>query len=133
MKFPHTPGEQKEHIYKVESHDVAAFHGEVVHPVCSTFTLSREMEWAGRLFVLEMIGEDEEGVGTHVHVDHKSPAAVGETLVFKAILTHQDAKGNVQVDVVVSTKGGRVVATGSTGQRILPKTVINTMFSKVDL
>ncbi len=129
MKNPFHPGDRKEHTYTVLTQDVAAFNGKIVHPVCSTYTLAREMEWSGRLFVLDMIESHEEGVGTMVEVKHISPAKVGEILIFRAELTRVDQKGNVICDVTVETNEGRVVAKGSTGQRILTREVINEKFS----
>jgi predicted thioesterase len=87
------------------------------------------MEWSGRLFVLEMIEPGEEGVGTMVEVKHRSPAKVGEILVFHAELMSVDHKGNVICNVRVETSQGRVVAEGSTGQRILTREVINEKFA----
>jgi fluoroacetyl-CoA thioesterase len=74
------PGDKKRLAYRVKREDVAAFQGEVVHPVCSTFTLAREVEWATRQFVLEMREPHEEGIGTQLVIDHKSPAFVGMRL-----------------------------------------------------
>ena len=40
----------------------------LVHTVLSTFALGRELEWAARLFVLEMKSVDEEGIGTELFI-----------------------------------------------------------------
>lgn len=42
MKLIFKPGDQKVYHKKVESTDVAAFHGEVLHRVYSTFALARD-------------------------------------------------------------------------------------------
>ena len=73
MKSIFKPGDIKVWQKEVQPEDVAAFGGEQVHPVCSTFALGREMEWASRLFVLEMREEEEEGIGTFLEIRHKTP------------------------------------------------------------
>ena len=129
MKNPFRTGDRKTHTYTVLEQDVAAFNGKIIHPVCSTYALAREMEWAGRLFVLEMIEPHEEGVGTMVDLKHISPARVGESLVFRAVLSEVDEKGNVICDVQVENNQRKLVAAGSTGQRILTKEQIRERFS----
>ena len=77
-------GDTKAYKRKVVQDDQAIFHGEVLHQVCSTFALARDMEWSSRLFFIEMKEDDEEGVGTHLTIDHRSPAFVGEELEITA-------------------------------------------------
>lgn len=113
---------------RVEEADVAAFNGEVLHAVYSTFAMARDMEWSSRLFFLEMKENDEEGVGTHLSIDHLAPAFVGEELVILAkviSLTGNELICDIEVKV-----GGRVVAKGKTGQRMLKKDRLNKLFIK---
>ncbi|MCB0491411.1 MAG: hypothetical protein KDC93_03250 [Cyclobacteriaceae bacterium] len=117
-------------IYKkrIEEADVAAFNGEVLHTVYSTFAMARDMEWSSRLFFLEMKEHDEEGVGTHLSIDHLAPAFVGEELVILAkviSLTGNELICDIEVKV-----GERVVAKGKTGQRMLKKDRLNKLFIK---
>ena len=84
MKNIFKPGDKKQTRYRVQETDVASFLGEVVHPVCATYTLAMEIEWATRQFVLEMSEEDEDGIGTSLTIDHRSPAFVGDEIVFTA-------------------------------------------------
>jgi predicted thioesterase len=117
-------------IYKkrIEEADVAAFNGEVLHAVYSTFAMARDMEWSSRLFFLEMKENDEEGVGTHLSIDHLAPAFVGEELVILAkviSLTGNELICDIEVKV-----GERVVAKGKTGQRMLKKDRLNKLFIK---
>ncbi|MEZ4946181.1 MAG: hotdog domain-containing protein [Cyclobacteriaceae bacterium] len=113
---------------RVEEADVAAFNGEVLHAVYSTFAMARDMEWSSRLFFLEMKENDEEGVGTHLSIDHLAPAFVGEELVILAkviSLTGNELICDIEVKV-----GERVVAKGKTGQRMLKKDRLNKLFIK---
>src|SRR5690606_32306334 len=83
---PFSVGETKEFIRLVREEDCAAFESGKVHPVYATFALGRDAEWACRLFVLEMKEDDEEGIGTFLHIEHHAPARVGEKVVFQAVL-----------------------------------------------
>ena len=130
MKNIFKPGDIKTHTYTVKPSDVAGFESGVVHPVCSTFALAREMEWVGRLFVLELKEEDEEGIGTMVHIEHKSPALVGNQLTLQATI-HKLEKNELLCGVVVKC-GDRVIAEGSTGQKVLPKQKISKIFSSLE-
>lgn len=117
-------------VYKkiITEEDQATFHGEVLHNVCSTFALARDMEWSSRLFFIEMKEDDEEGVGTHLSIDHRNPAFVGEELEITA--TVAQLNGNELIcDIEVKTRN-RIIALGRTGQRMLKKEKLNRLFTK---
>ncbi|WP_207431140.1 thioesterase family protein [Sabulibacter ruber] len=125
MQNPFKEGDTKVYRKTVTEADFAQFEAGLVHPVCSTFALAQAMEWASRLFVLEMKDEDEEGIGTMVHIDHLSPAFLGETLEVEA--SFKSLTGNaLHCDITVKAEE-RVVATGQTGQKILKKEKINRL------
>lgn len=109
--------------------DVAAFHGQVVHPVCSTFALAREAEWTTRLFVLQMKETDEEGVGTFVTINHKSPAFVGEEIRFLGQV--ESLNGHELVCGFEAKVGDRLIADGKTGQKIYKKEKLAQRFDRV--
>ena len=129
MKNIFKPGDTKSHSYTVKAEDVAQFETGLVHAVCSTFTLAREMEWSSRLFVLEMRDEDEEGIGTSVTVEHKSPALVGDVLEVLAKVS--SIQKNELICTVEVKCGERLVAIGSTGQKILLRSKLNQIFSSL--
>jgi fluoroacetyl-CoA thioesterase len=107
--------------------DVASFNEEIVHPVCATFALAREIEWTTRQFVLDMIEADEEGIGTSLSIDHKSPAFVGEEIIFTAKI---DQLNNHELICSYEAKvNDRTIAIGKTGQKILKREKINAIFS----
>ena len=116
MQLIFKPGDVKSHQFQVAQADIAQFHSEVVHPVCSTFALAREIEWSSRLFVLDMLEEGEEGIGTFLEIAHRSPALVGDTLIIVATVERIDI--NELMCLVEVTCAGRVIATGRTGQKI---------------
>jgi fluoroacetyl-CoA thioesterase len=121
------PGDRKQTTYWVTQADVAAFGGEVVHPVCSTFALGREAEWAGRQFVLDMRESHEEGIGTQLVIDHKAPAFVGEEIVVTA--TVEKIENHEIICSFEASVNGRIIATGKTGQKILSREKINRLFT----
>jgi fluoroacetyl-CoA thioesterase len=126
MKPIFKTGDKKEYRSVVSRDDVAAFHGRVVHEVCSTFSLARDIEWTTRQFVLEMRESDEEGIGTFVNIAHKSPAFVGEEITFTGIV--EKINGNELICSFVARVGDRLIAEGTTGQKILKKEKIHKLF-----
>jgi predicted thioesterase len=119
------PETRKEYKYIVQDNDVASFHGEVVHAVCATFVLAREIEWTTRQFVLDMRDSDEEGIGTSLTIDHKSPAFIGEEIIFTAWITRING-----IELICGYEArvhDRLVASGSTGQKILKRDKLNAI------
>ena len=126
MKDVFQKGAEKIHSFVVRHEDIAVFEGKQVHPVCSTFVLAREIEWSSRLFVLEMKEEDEEGIGTMLAVNHKSPALVGEEMTIIAKVKSL-IENELICDIEVKVED-RIIAVGETGQKILKKEKINKIF-----
>ncbi|MCS6973885.1 MAG: hypothetical protein NZM13_05320 [Cyclobacteriaceae bacterium] len=126
MKPNVKPGDVVEYRFTVQPDDVARFKGEVVHPVCSTFTLAREIEWTTRQFVLRLRDDDEEGVGTFLSIDHKGPAFVGEVVCIEARV--ESLIGNELICAYTATAGNRLVATGKTGQKVLKREKLKKLF-----
>jgi predicted thioesterase len=128
MKYLYKPGDKKAFRTVVKESDQAIFHGTILHAVCSTFALARDIEWSSRLFFIDMKEPDEEGVGTMLEIEHRSPAFVGEELVITATVAR--IVGNELIcDIEVRT-GERLVAIGKTGQRMLKKERLNQLFTK---
>lgn len=129
MLFPFQLGSVKTYTKLVEQADTASFESGEVHPVYATFALGRDAEWACRLFVLDMKEDDEEGIGTFLKIEHASPALLGSTVVFEAML--QSAIGNSVICSFTAKVGDRVVAFGETGQKILKKEKLNVIFGSL--
>lgn len=123
-------GETKQHNYEVKAQDFASFDTGEVHAVMSTFALGREMEWASRLFVLEIKSEDEEGIGTLLEIEHKSPAVSGDMLDIQA--TVAELQHNEIICSIIVEQNGRLVAKGRTGQKILKKEKLNQIFTSLE-
>jgi len=116
----------KKHSFKVKETDFAKFESGIVHKVCATFSLAREIEWSSRLFVLEMLDEEEEGFGTMLNIKHLAPAFLHETV--DVFATYSGIKaGEIICDVQVLV-GERKIAQGKTGQKIVSKERIKRLF-----
>ena len=129
MKNIFKPGDVKNHRFVVKEADVAAFGVELVHNVCSTFTLAREMEFTSRLFIQEVKEEDEEGIGSGITIEHQAPALPGEELVIESKL--EEIRGNTLFCSVEVRVGNRLVASGTTEQKVLKKSKIIEIFENL--
>jgi fluoroacetyl-CoA thioesterase len=127
MKHSCLPGEVRQSEKQVGPADLAQFNGQLVHAVCSTFALAQAVEWTCRLFVLDMKGADEEGIGIFLRINHKRPAFPGETIHITATL--QSIAGNQVRCRFEARVGRRLVATGETGQKILKKEKLKKLLS----
>lgn len=131
MLNPFKPGDKKQVVKTVQPNETATFETGQVHPVYATFALGRDAEWACRQFVLEMKEDGEEGIGTFLTVYHHSPALVGQEVTFDAEVVKIER--NEIICKYTARVGDRVVATGETGQKILKKEKINTLFENLKM
>jgi len=122
-------GDKKYYEHTVRPGDFASFHTGAVHAVYSTFALARDAEWSGRLFVLEMKEDDEEGIGTGLTIEHLSPAFEGETVQFTATL--MGINGHEIVTSYEASAGVRLIAKGIQKQKIIKKEKLNQLFEQV--
>ena len=129
MKAIFKLGDKKYHSKRITESDLASFEKTIVHPVCSTFALAREMEWASRLFVLELLDYDEEGIGTKLEIYHKSPAILDEELIIEATVQTL-YQHEIICDIIVKVDN-RLIATGITGQKVLKKSKIDRLISDI--
>jgi len=125
-KFEH---ETKIYHYEVQEEDVASFKGNLVHQVCSTFALAREIEWATRQHILRVLEHDEEGIGTALSINHVAPAKVGDILTITSSV-QSSQMGNLICSYQVMV-GSRLVANGTTGQKILKKDKLEKIFNSI--
>ena len=129
MKHNFDIGDNKYFTKIVTKDDLARFETGEVHPFYGTFAVARDAEWCSRLFVLEMKEEHEEGIGTFVNIVHVSPALEGQEVDFCATITRFE--GNDLHCSITASVGDRIVAKGSTGQKILSKTKIDEIKNSV--
>lgn len=119
-------GDVQTFTHVVSEADTARFESGEVHAVYSTFALARDAEWSGRLFVLEMKEEGEEGIGTGITVTHLSPALIGQEVIFTATLAEVN-KNEVITDYIARV-GDRVIAEGRQWQKIIRREKLEKLF-----
>jgi len=129
MKIIFQKGDIKTFTHKVTAADIASFESGNVHEVYSTFALGRDAEWCTRLFVLEMKEADEEGIGTFVNIQHVSPALVGSEVIFTGI--YEELNGNHLTCSFEAKVKDRIIAKGTTGQKILKKEKLESLFKSL--
>jgi fluoroacetyl-CoA thioesterase len=129
MKNIFHKGDIKTFIHFVAKADTATFESGTVHEVYATFALGRDAEWCTRLFVLDMKEDDEEGIGTFVNIQHLLPALVGSEIIFTS--TFEELKGNNITCSFEAMAGNRLIAKGSTGQKIIKKEKLQLLFSSI--
>ena len=129
MVQPFQIGDTLTFTHTVIENDIARVESGTVHEVYSTFALTRDAEWSGRLFVLQMKEEGEEGIGTGIHVTHHSPALMGQEVLFTATLSEVN-KNEVVTDFTAHV-GSRLIASGRQWQKILRKEKLESLFSSL--
>ncbi len=129
MQNPFDSQSRKYYEKMVEMTDTASFESGQVHPVYATFALGRDAEWVCRLFVLEMKEADEEGIGTFLTIKHHGPALLGSKVQFTAGI--KSVLKNEIICYYEAKVGDRLIATGETGQKILKKQRLESLFESL--
>lgn len=128
MKSIFKHGDEKVFEKIVKPEDAASFDSGMVHPVYATFALARDIEWACRLFVLEMKDEDEEGIGTGINIEHLSPAPINTCI---RIIAKVDKISKNEIICKFEVKSnGKLIAKGNQSQKILKLDVIKKIFNE---
>ena len=131
MKQCWKSGDQLHHQIVVKQSDLAVFESGTVHELYSTFALARDAEWSGRLFVLDMKDDDEEGIGTRLDITHVSPALLGSVVDFVATFDSITEKGEI-ITHFEAHVGDRLIAKGLQGQRILKREKLDAIFRQLE-
>ena len=131
MKNPFQPGDKKTFETHVTEEKLARFDAGLVHPVYSTFALGKDVEWACRLFVLEMKEEGEEGVGSYLSIEHLFPAPLHSTVQIHATLV--EVVKNEVVCTYEAVANGQVIATGRQCQKIINKAKFDQLIQNITI
>ncbi len=102
-----------------------------MHPLYSTFALGRDVEWACRLFVLEMKEEGEEGIGTYLSIEHVYPAPLGSKVRIEARL--EEVKKNEVICSWEAFANGQKIAFGRQGQKIINKAKFDLIIQDIKI
>lgn len=99
-----------------------AFDGVVVHRVYSTWSVAHHFEIAARKVLVEFLEPHEEGVGSHVSVDHLAPCPVGGQVRVEAELVEVNRDRHIKVVCKCrAVCGDRLLATGKQVQVVMEK------------
>lgn len=105
-----------------------AFDGVVVHRVYSTWSMAHHMELAARKVLAPHLDDHEEGIGSHLSIDHIAPTPVGEQVRVEA--TAVELGPSTLVCDVIAYHGERVVGRGRQVQRILPRKKLEALITR---
>jgi predicted thioesterase len=105
-----------------------AFDGVIVHQVYSTWSMAHHMELAARMVLSPHLEAHEEGIVSHLSIDHVSPAPLGHRV--RVIATAVELHGTTLVCQVIAYDGERVVGRGKQVQRILPKATLAALIER---
>ena len=100
-----------------------AFDGVVVHRVYSTWSMAHHMELAARKVLAPHLEDHEEGIGSHLSIDHVAPTPVGRDVRVEATAVEL-AETTLVCDLIaydVSGGNPRIVGRGRQVQRVLPR------------
>jgi len=100
-----------------------AFDGLIVHRVYSTWAMAHHMEIAARKVLMAHLEAHEEGIGSHLSIDHLAPTPLGHAVRVEAVAVELGPTTLVcEVTAYhVRPDGEKVVGRGKQVQRILPR------------
>lgn len=105
-----------------------AFDGVIVHHVYSTWSMAHHMELAARMVLAPHLEDHEEGIGSHLSIDHVSPAPLGHRV--RIIATAVELHGTTLACQVIAYDGERIIGRGRQVQRILPKATLAALIER---
>jgi len=132
MKSSLKVGNSAEHTIIVTEDMCPAFDGIVVHRVYSTWSMAHHMEIAARMVLAPHLEEHEEGIGSHLSIDHLGPTPLGHQvrLVAEAI---ELGPTTLVCDVFayhVREGDDKLVGRGRQVQRVLPKDKLRALIAR---
>ena len=107
-----------------------AFDGIVVHKVYSTWSMAYHMELAARKVLAPHLDDHEEGIGSHLSIEHLSPTPLGHTVRVVAKAVEVDAR--TVICELHAYDGERLVGRGKQTQRILPKKKLESLIKRAN-
>jgi len=122
MKPGFEPGIEHELTIEVTEDMCPSFNGVVVHRCYSTWSVAHHFELAARMVLVGYLEPHEEGVGSHVSVDHLAPCGVGKSVTVQAVLTEVVHDRHVRVICELTAhEGKRLLAAGKQVQIVMNK------------
>lgn len=105
-----------------------AFDGIAVHHVYSTWSMAHHMELAARKVLAPHLEAHEEGIGSHLSIDHLAPTPLGCEV--RVVAEAVEIGPTTLVCAVTAYHGDRVVGRGKQVQRILPKAKLASLIER---
>ena len=105
-----------------------AFDGIVVHKIYSTWSMAYHMEIAARKVLAPHLDEHEEGIGSHLSIEHLSPTPLGHTVRIVAEAVEVDDRK--VICEICAYDGERLVGRGRQTQRVLPKKKLKSLIER---
>jgi len=122
MKTGFEPGITRSLTLTVTPDMCPAFDGVVVHHVYSTWSVAHHFEIGARKVLVDFLEPHEEGVGSHVSVDHLAPCPVGGEVRVEATLVEVSRDRHIKVVCECRAfSGSRLLATGKQIQVVMDK------------
>lgn len=132
MKPGFEPGIVREHLVRVTEAMCPAFNGVVVHRVYSTWSVAHHFEIAARMILVDYLEDHEEGVGSHLSVDHLAPCPVGREVRIRATLVETGHARHTRVVCDVEAyEGQRLLARGKQVQIVMDKRILQQHIERV--
>ncbi len=109
------------------------FDDVLIHPVYSTWSMAHHMEIAARAVLKDHLEEHEEGIGSHLEINHLAPTPLHHQV--RIIAEAIDLQNTILVCKInayhLKHNGERkLVGTGSQTQRVLPKKTLQKLIQK---
>ena len=105
-----------------------AFDGVVVHRVYSTWSMAHHMEQAARKVLAPHLDEHEEGIGSHISIDHLAPTPVGRMV--RVVAEAVEIDDSTVVCEICVYDGDRLVGRGRQIQRVLPRKKLQSLIQR---
>lgn len=132
MKTSLKLGNTAEHTITVTEDMCPAFDGVVVHKVYSTWSMAHHMEIAARMVLEPHLEDHEEGIGSHLSIDHLAPTPLGHQvrLVAEAVELEPTTLVCRVSAYHMRETDKRLVGRGTQVQRILPKEKLKQLIER---
>jgi len=106
------------------------FDGIIIHPVCSTWDLAHQFEIASRKALVPHLEDGEEGIGTHLSIDHLAPALLGQKVTITSTVIKIDE--STVICSIQGKCGNSIIATGEQIQRVFPIEVVDRIIANAN-
>lgn len=128
MKSTLRLGSTAEVLITVTDDMCPAFDGVVVHRVYSTWSMAHHMELAARKVLAPHLEDHEEGIGSHISIDHVAPAPLGHSV--RVVAEAVELGPTTLVCDVIAYDGESIIGRGRQVQRILPRATLESLIDR---